>query len=101
MDRITEAVIDYAKLYTSEDVTLQSNLIEDLWFDEMDILDWTMDLEEEFDISISDEQMDELNTIGDAVRLVAELTKQEQYTAVAEIVRDGLRSGETAIAAEG
>lgn len=42
----------------------------DLEFDYLDLTETVMDLEEEFDISISDEEWDKVLTVGDVVALV-------------------------------
>lgn len=49
------------------DVTLDTLLLEDLAFDELDMADLCMSLEDAFDKEISDEDLEEIRTVGDLV----------------------------------
>lgn len=46
-----------------EDIKLTSNLVEDLEADSLDIVELSMALEEEFEISIADEDFEKLMTV--------------------------------------
>ncbi len=48
-----------------EKVTMESRLIEDLKADSLDIVELIMDLEQEYDIQISDDDLPGLHTVGD------------------------------------
>ncbi|MBQ8522702.1 MAG: acyl carrier protein [Clostridia bacterium] len=50
-----------------EDITLQSKLIEDLGADSLDIVEMLMMLEDEYGITIPDQDAMKLSTIGDIV----------------------------------
>lgn len=58
----------------AEDVTESASFIEDLGADSLDIVELVMALEEEFDIEISDEDAEKIQTVGDAVNYIAEHT---------------------------
>ena len=58
----------------SEDVTDEASFIEDLGADSLDIVELIMALEEEYDIEISDEEAEKIQTVGDAVNYVVEHT---------------------------
>ncbi|HQW12051.1 MAG TPA: acyl carrier protein [Saprospiraceae bacterium] len=49
------------------DVTLESNFTNDLGADSLDTVELIMELEKEFNISIPDEQAEQIQTVGDAV----------------------------------
>ena len=49
------------------DVTLDAFLEDDLGFDELDIADLCMSLEDAFDKEISDEDLEKIRTVGDLV----------------------------------
>ncbi|MBQ7880496.1 MAG: acyl carrier protein [Clostridia bacterium] len=53
-----------------EDVTLQSRLIEDLGADSLDIVELLMMLEDEYGITIPDQDAMKLSTIGDIVKFM-------------------------------
>lgn len=57
-----------------EEVTLQSNLVEDLGADSLDIVELLMMLEDEYGITIPDQDAMKLSTIGD---IVAFMQKQK------------------------
>lgn len=50
-----------------EEVTLQSNLVDDLGADSLDIVELLMMLEDEYGITIPDQDAMKLSTIGDIV----------------------------------
>ena len=52
----------------SATVTMESRLIDDLKADSLDIVELIMDLEQEFDVEIPDEELPNVQTIGDIVR---------------------------------
>ncbi len=58
----------------AEDVTESASFIEDLGADSLDIVELVMALEEEYDIEISDEDAEKIQTVGDAVNYIADHT---------------------------
>jgi len=56
-----------------DEITLDTSFVDDLGADSLDIVELTMALEEEFDISeISEEDISKLVTVGDVVRYISE-----------------------------
>lgn len=53
-------------------ITAEASVIDDLGADSLNIVDLVMSLEEEFDIEITDEQIDTLRTVGDIVKYIEE-----------------------------
>ncbi|MFN8389785.1 MAG: acyl carrier protein [Bdellovibrionota bacterium] len=58
----------------AEDVTEGASFIEDLGADSLDIVELVMALEEEYDIEISDEAAEKIQTVGDAINYISEHT---------------------------
>jgi acyl carrier protein len=53
-----------------DDITLESQIVEDLGADSLDVIELVMVLEEEFDIEITDEESEKLLTVGDVVEYI-------------------------------
>lgn len=58
-----------------EKVSMDALIVEDLGADSLDIVEMLMTLEEEFSISLSDEQAQNLRTVKDICELVESLQK--------------------------
>ncbi len=57
-------------------VTLATSFVNDLEADSLDIVELVMELEDEFDVSIPDEDAEKMQTIGDAVKYINEHTQK-------------------------
>ena len=55
-----------------EQVTQDSEIIDDLGADSLDIVDLIMTLEDEFDTEITDEMIEGMRTVGDIAKFVEE-----------------------------
>ncbi len=53
-------------------VTLDAVLLEDLGADSIDLADLVMTLEDEFDMEISDEELESIRTVADIVKFIEE-----------------------------
>lgn len=55
-----------------DEVTLEAGIKEDLGFDSLDVVDFIMALEQEFDLEIEDEEAEKVTTVGDIVKFIEE-----------------------------
>lgn len=55
---------------SEDDITMESALIEDLGADSLDVVDLIMSIEDEFEIEVPDEAIENMRTIGDAVKYI-------------------------------
>ena len=55
-----------------DEVTPEASFVEDLGADSLDTVELVMALEEEFGIEIPDEDAEQLQTVGDAIRYLQE-----------------------------
>ena len=55
-----------------EKVVAEASFIDDLTADSLDIVELVMAFEDEFDITIADEDHDKIRTVGDAIRYIEE-----------------------------
>lgn len=72
---IKEKVISLIKdQMTKPDIDIEDDMlfVEDLGFDSLDTVQLVMDLEEEFDISIPDEDAEEILTVGKCIEYIGE-----------------------------
>lgn len=53
-----------------DEIKLESSIVDDLGADSIDLIELIMNLEEEYGISISDEQAVKLKTVGDVVDFI-------------------------------
>lgn len=68
-DKVKDIIVD--QLDVDEDkVTMEASIIDDLGADSLDIVDMVMTLEEEFDVKISDDEVENVKTVGDIVRII-------------------------------
>lgn len=56
-----------------EQISLDSNFVADLGFDSLDKMEFLMVVEDEFDISVPDEESDKIMTVRDAVEAIQKL----------------------------
>ena len=56
-------------------VTMDSSFVDDLTADSLDMVELVMAMEQEFDISITDEIAEKVTTVGDAVEFIKNLTE--------------------------
>jgi acyl carrier protein len=54
----------------ADTITMESAFINDLHADSLDAVEIIMELEEEFDLTISDEDAEKIRTVGDAVQYI-------------------------------
>jgi len=70
-DRIRTIVSEQFGVNMAE-VTPDSNILDDLGADSLDVVELVMTLEDVFDIEVPDEAAESIRTIGDVERYVAE-----------------------------
>lgn len=71
LDKVKAVVVE--KLGVEADqVTPEARFIEDLGADSLDIVELVMGLEDEFGLEISDEEAENIRTVGDAIKFIQE-----------------------------
>lgn len=69
LEKIIQIVGDQMGVDKSE-ITAETSFVDDLNADSLDTVELVMELEDEFDMSIPDEEAEKLKTVGDAVTYV-------------------------------
>ena len=55
-------------------ITPETNIMEDLGADSLDVVDMLMSLEDEFDVEIPDEEIEKMRTVAEVVAYIEEHT---------------------------
>ena len=55
---------------SEDDINMDTSFTEDIGADSLDLVELVMALEQEFDIEIDDDQVENIKTVGDAVRYI-------------------------------
>ncbi len=69
-NKVKQIIISNLQLNENEKITENTSFTEDLGADSLDVVELVMALEEEFDIEISDNDSEKLNTFGDVIKFL-------------------------------
>ncbi|ART76316.1 acyl carrier protein [Sutcliffiella horikoshii] len=69
LERVTKIIVDRLGVDESE-VNLDSKFKDDLGADSLDVVELVMELEDEFDMEISDDEAENITTVADAVNYI-------------------------------
>ena len=69
LERVSKVIVERLGVDESE-VTLQASFREDLGADSLDVVELVMELEDEFDMEITDEDAEKISTVGDAIAYI-------------------------------
>jgi acyl carrier protein len=69
LERVTKIIIDRLGVEESK-VALEASFKDDLGADSLDVVELVMELEDEFDMEISDDDAEKIITVGDAVNYI-------------------------------
>ena len=73
LEKVTEYILNQLPV-KREEVKLSARLVEDLGADSANLIMLIMDLENEFDITVSDDMLSGVKTVGDIVKYLEEHT---------------------------
>ena len=69
LERVTKVIVDRLGVDESE-VKMEASFRDDLGADSLDVVELVMELEDEFDMEISDDDAEKIATVGDAVSYI-------------------------------
>ncbi|GIN70505.1 acyl carrier protein [Bacillus sp. J14TS2] len=69
VERVTKIIVDRLGVEESK-VTLEASFKDDLGADSLDVVELVMELEDEFDMEISDDDAEKIATVGDTVNYI-------------------------------
>ena len=70
-EKVRDILCDQLDLEQDE-VTMTSNIVENLGADSLDMVDLVMSIEDEFELVVADEDVEGIKTVGDIVRYIEE-----------------------------
>lgn len=70
-EKLSGVIVDRLGVPT-EDVQLEASFKDDLGADSLDVVEFIMEVEDAFGIEISDEDAENLSTVGDVVKYIEE-----------------------------
>ena len=56
----------------AEDITLESNIMDDFDADSLDLVDIVMSVEDEFGVEVPEDAVEKMKTVGDVVKFIEE-----------------------------
>lgn len=68
-EKVRDVIVDTISC-DADDVTMEASLTDDLGADSLDAVELNMAFEDAFDISIPDEDMENMKTVGDVVNYI-------------------------------
>ena len=71
-EQVREIICQQLELEES-DVTMDTNIKDDLGADSLDLVDLAISLEDEFEVEVPDNALEKFETVGDIVRYIEEL----------------------------
>lgn len=74
-ERVVAIIADHLDVEDVEGITAETSLMKDLDADSLDAVEIMMALEDEFEITVPDEEAEKFENIGDIVKFVEEKTE--------------------------
>lgn len=68
-DKVKDIIVEQLSV-NEDEVTMEASFVDDLGADSLDVVEFIMALEEEFDIEIPDEAAEKVGTVGDVVEYI-------------------------------
>jgi acyl carrier protein len=76
-ERVQKVIVEQLGVDESA-VTPEASFVDDFNADSLDLVELVMAFEQEFDVSISEEEAERVRTVADAVRLLSEKVQAEE-----------------------
>ncbi len=68
-EKLKEIICDYFEI-EEEEFTTEASFTNDFCFDELDLADLSMDVEDVFEIEVTEEDLEKIATVGDLVNFI-------------------------------
>ena len=74
-EKVRDILADQLEI-NPDTITMDTNIMEDLGADSLDIVDLIQTIEDEYDLSIPDEAVEEIKTVNDIVNYIEKNTEE-------------------------
>lgn len=74
-EKVVDIIVEQLEVEDKDSINLETSMMKDLEADSLDAVEIMMELEDEFDITIPDEDATTFESIGDIVKYIEEKTK--------------------------
>ena len=71
-EKVKNIIVDKLNIDESTVITMDTNLIDDLNADSLDAFDIIVEIEEEFDITVDEDVVENIKTVGDIINYLEE-----------------------------
>ena len=68
-EKLRTIICDQLEL-DEDKITLETNLLDDLGADSLDVVDLVMSIEDEFEMEVPDEEIEKMKTVADVVKFI-------------------------------
>ena len=75
-EKVREIIAEQFDVETDE-VTAESNIVDDFGADSLDVVDLISSVEDEFDVQIPDEKVEGIKTVGDIVAFIESASSED------------------------
>ncbi len=71
-EKVKELIVEQLMIDDPEEITMNTSFSDDLEADSLDLVELIMAIEDEFNLSVEDEEVENIKTVGDVVNFIAE-----------------------------
>ena len=75
-EKVRDIIAEQFDVETDE-VTAESNIVDDFGADSLDVVDLISSVEDEFDVQIPDEKVESIKTVGDIVAFIESASSED------------------------
>lgn len=75
LEQLKPIICEYVEV-EPDDITMESRFIEDLHFNSYDFMSFLGEIEEQLEVTVDEQDILELRTVGDAIRYLEKLQNQ-------------------------
>ncbi len=71
-EKVKELIVEQLMIENPDEITMNTSFSEDLEADSLDLVELIMAIEDEFNLSVEDEEVENIKTVGDVVNFIAD-----------------------------